>query len=198
MLPHCHSLSKPLQALVYTHNPQRRHWPTSLREGQNVVYTMTRFLVVGFQLHMWQCELCRPRPRSSQHNELAQFPHRLVMPQNNARQMQHISLTELSCSKHTPNSSPAPPFPHVAWPAICSPLLPVSSRAASISSQSVGVSLLCFVPSSSEPSVFPALLHRFLDPLSVFLAVILVQVTGFDVCWGSGIRVVKKAGPACQ
>jgi hypothetical protein len=104
-----------------------------------------------------------------------------------------ISPTESSCSKRTPNSNPASRSP-CYMSGKCASSLPVSS-CAGISYQSAGVSLLCFSPSSSEPSVIPALLHRFLDPLCVFFAIILVQVTGFDVRWGSGVGVVEKAGP---
>jgi hypothetical protein len=44
--------------------------------------------------------------------------------------------------------------------------------------------------------VFPALFHRLPDALRVLLAVVFVQVGGFDVGRGAGIRVIEETAPA--
>lgn len=41
-------------------------------------------------------------------------------------------------------------------------------------------------------SVFPALLYRFLDPLCVFLAVVLVEVRSLDVGRRGGIGIIQE------
>jgi hypothetical protein len=43
-------------------------------------------------------------------------------------------------------------------------------------------------------SVFPALLNRLPNSLGILFAVVLVEVGRFDVCGGSGVRVVEQTG----